>query len=71
MHFCGEAQDVVADVLAGVHHIHKRFIQSFDDVMHSDKYIGNDILGFSTKMYVVGSIFATFILEDSLEEITT
>ena len=49
----------------------KRFIQSFDDVMYSGKSIGLDIFGFGTNMDVVGNKYRTYILVESLEEITT
>jgi len=38
--------------------------------MFAGKYIGNDIFGFSSNMDVVGNKFRTYILVESLEEIT-
>ena len=40
-------------------------------MMHSGKSIGHDIFGFGTKMDVIGNKYRTFILVESLEEITT
>ena len=39
--------------------------------MHSGKSIGHDIFGFGSNMNIIGNKYRTYILVESLEEITT